>query len=275
MHPGRRVAVRFALGRLWREGVEMELMHRAMGFGALCFVTLVPLLIVVAAAAPAGHRGFAQWVIDGMGLPSGPAQAVQRLFTARHVLSTTSAFSLAAAAAFGLTFASAVQTGYERVWSVPAGPWHHAWRRGVWLAALTGYLLAEVESGVALHHGPLESAARIALTILFGMLFFWWGQSFLLGERVPWRRLLPGAVATMVGLVGLRGFSSLVFSPLIVTNAVSYGPVGAALIVQSWLIGVGFVIYGGPLLGRHLHDSRHGGAVPNGGPGQGRPEATE
>ena len=60
----------------------------------------------------------------------------------------------------------------------------------------------------------------------------------------------------MLGLVGLRAFSSLVFSPLIITNAVTYGAVGTVLIVQCYLIGVGFVVIGGALLGRHVHESR-------------------
>lgn len=85
-----------------------------------------------------------------------------------------------------------------------------------------------------------------------GLLFFWWGPHFLLNHRVPWRYLLPGALATMAGLVGLRWFSYLVFTPLLVTNAVSYGPVGTVLVVESWLVGVGFVLYGGALVGRLL-----------------------
>jgi membrane protein len=56
--------------------------------------------------------------------------------------------------------------------------------------------------------------------------------------------------------VGLRVFSSLVFAPLIVSNAVAYGVVGTVLVVQSWLIGAGFVVFGGAMLGRHVHE-RH------------------
>jgi membrane protein len=59
-----------------------------------------------------------------------------------------------------------------------------------------------------------------------------------------------------VGLAGLRVFSGLVFEPLIASNAVSYGALGSFLIVQSWLIGVGWVIYGGQLFGRWFHDAR-------------------
>jgi membrane protein len=76
-----------------------------------------------------------------------------------------------------------------------------------------------------------------------------------------------------VGLGGLRVFSGLVFEPLIASNAVSYGALGTVLIVQSWLIGVGWVIYGGQLFGRWFHDawlrarahSRRDHAEPGGG----------
>jgi membrane protein len=245
-----------AAGRLWRHGGELELLHRSMGFAALALVTLAPLLIVVAAAVPFQQRGFASWVIDGMSLAGRPAKAVEHLFaTPRKVLSATSAFSVVALALFGLTFASSVQTGYERIWDLRAGRWHTVWRRGVWLAALTAYLFAEVQSGAVLRGGIIASAVRIILTVLFGVLFFWWGQHLLLGRRVPWTALLPGAVATMLGLVGLRWFSYQIFSPLIVNNAVTYGTVGTVLVVQSWLIGVGFVVFGGALLGRHVHDA--------------------
>ncbi len=242
--------------QLWRHGSELELLHRAMGFSALGLVTLVPLLIVVAAALPFKERGFALWVIDGMSLSGRPAEAVRELFAApSKVLSTTSVLSGLLVALFGVTFAASVQNGYERIWEVPSGPWHHVWRRVVWLAALTGYLYSETQSGAALRGGMTHSILRIALTSLFGVLFFWWGQHFLLGERVRWGALLPGAVATMAGLGGLRWFSDQVFSPLIVTNAVTYGTVGTMLVVQSWLIGVGFVVLGGPLLGRHVQDA--------------------
>jgi membrane protein len=70
-------------------------------------------------------------------------------------------------------------------------------------------------------------------------------------------------VVTLVCLAGLRVFSGLVFEPLIASNAVSYGTLGTVLIIQSWLIGVGWVIYGGQLFGRWFDDAwlqarRHG-----------------
>jgi membrane protein len=71
---------------------------------------------------------------------------------------------------------------------------------------------------------------------------------------VSYLAALPGAVATVAFLAGLRAFSIVFFEPLIVANAITYGAVGTVLIVQSWLIGVGWVIYGGQLFGRWFHD---------------------
>ncbi|WP_372457003.1 ribonuclease BN [Streptomyces purpurogeneiscleroticus] len=249
-HPVRRLRSRLRVRRFRQRGVELELLHRSMAFGALGLVTLVPLLIVVAATVPLQHRGFAMWLVDGMALSGRSAEAVRSVFTApRQAVATTSAFSLFALAVFGLSFAGSVQTGYEKTWSMSVGPWHRAWRQTVWLVVLMAYLYAEVQS-----RGSVPEPLRIGLNLLAGVLFFWWGQRFLLGEQVAWRALLPGALATMAGLVGLRAFSYLFFAPLIVTNAVSYGAVGTVLIVECWLVGVGFVVFGGALLGRHFHD---------------------
>lgn len=231
---------------LFEHGRELELMHRAMGFATLALVTLAPLLIVVAAADPLVRGGFASWLTDGMGLSGPSARALADVISPpRNVIGTTSVWGLVLLAVFGVTFGGSVQNAYERIWGVPPGPWHRVWRQATWLIVLTGYLYQEVATKNALHGGQ-----RIALSTASGILFFWWGQRFLLGGQVHWRSLLPGALATVIGLAGLRAFSYLVFTPLIVTNALSYGAVGTVLVVESWLIGVGFVIYGGALFGR-------------------------
>ncbi|WP_258024544.1 YihY/virulence factor BrkB family protein [Streptomyces bambusae] len=231
----------------------MELMHRAMGFAALGFLTLVPLLVVVAAAAPGSGEGFGRWLGQALGVSAASRARVEMLFGAADLaLERTTAFGLAALAVFGLTFGSAVQTGYEKVWDLPTARWHTMWRHVVWLALLVCYLAVLV-----ITPAPTDALGTVLGTIgdLGGTcLFFWGSQRLLLGGRVRWRALLPGAVATSLGLLGLRVFSQLVFSPLIGTNAVTYGPFGTLLVVQSWLVGVGFVTYGGALVGRLTHE---------------------
>ncbi|WP_432138146.1 MULTISPECIES: ribonuclease BN [unclassified Streptomyces] len=250
----RRAGGRLVAHPLVRRGRDLELMHRALGFATLALVTLAPLLIVVAAADPLGRGGFALWLADGMGVSGKSARALAGVITPpRDLVGTTGVWGFVALAIFGVGLSAAVQNGYERIWNLPPGPWHGVWRQATWLAVLTGYLYQEVQT-----RGVLDGPQRITLSTTTGVLFFWWGQRFLLGGQVRWRRLLPGAIATMVGLVGLRGFSYLVFTPLLIDNAIAYGAVGIVLVVESWLIGVGFVVFGGALFGRwlsehHLH----------------------
>jgi membrane protein len=240
---------------LHRSGKEFELMGRAMGFAALALLTMFPLLVVVAAAGAATHHGLAVWVVYGMGLTGPAARSVLQLFSAPDkVLSTTSVFSLVLLAVFGVTFAGSVQAGFERIWGLTAGPWNMMWRQVVWLAVFVAYIYAAASVDVVTRNSPAATASRVAVAVVLGIVFFWWGLRFLLGGRVSYLAALPGAVVTVAFLGGLRVFSALVFEPLIVTNALTYGVLGTVLIVQSWLIGVGWVVYGGQLIGRWFHD---------------------
>jgi membrane protein len=242
---------------LYRSGKQFELMHRALGFAALAILTVFPLLIVLAAANPAPHRGLAVWVIYGMGLTRSSADAVTRLFSApARVLGTTSVFSALLVVVAGVSFAGSVQAGFEKIWGLPVGPWHKIWRQAVWLTVLIAYIYVEATVGTVTHGGLAETAARATVALVLGVAFFWWGLRFLVGGRVSYAAALPGALTTVVCLGGLRLFSALVFEPLIARNAVTYGALGTVLIVQAWLIGVGWVVYGGQLFGRWFHDAR-------------------
>ncbi|WP_406369043.1 YihY/virulence factor BrkB family protein [Streptomyces sp. NBC_00647] len=237
-------------GRGWRRSKEIELGQRSLGFAALGFLTLVPLLIVVSAADPAHGRGFAQWLGDGLGVSRDARQQVAQLFARPgQVLQTTTAFGLAALAVFGLSFGAAVQTGYEKVWDLPPARWYARWRQVLWLAVLIGTLYVTATTTLWRH-----SAAGTLTATLSAVLFFWWSQWMLLGGRIALSALLPGAALTALGLLGLRVFSRLVFSPLIASSAVTYGPFGTVLVVQSWLVGVGVVVFDGALLGRLVHE---------------------
>jgi membrane protein len=265
---------------LYRRGREFELMHRALGFAALAILTVIPLLVLVAAANPAPHSNLAEWVVYGMNLTGSSADAVTRLFSApARVLGTTSVFSALLLSVAGVSFGGSVQAGFEKIWGLPAGPWHKIWRQAVWLVALVAYIYAAATVGTVTNRGAVETAGRVAVAVVLGVAFFWWGLRFLLGGRVSYLAALPGAMATLVCLVGLRVFSGLVFEPLIASNAVSYGAVGTVLIVQSWLIGVGWVVYGGQLFGRWFYEAwmqawAEGGAGPQ-EPGREEPSDRE
>jgi membrane protein len=246
----RRTVRRSAVGRGWRQGADLQLGQRALGFAALGLLTLVPLLIIVASADPGRGRGFAQWLVEGLGVSAEARGQVERLFNQPgQALRSTTGFGIAALAVFGLSLGAAVQTGYERVWGLPAARWRARWRHVLWLAVLTGFLFV-----VATTTLPRRSPVGGLGTVLGAVVFVWWSQRMLLAGRVRRRALLPGAVATMLGLLGLRVFSALVFSPLIASNTVAYGPIGTVLVLESWLVGVGVVVFGGALAGRLAHE---------------------
>ncbi|MCP3759312.1 YhjD/YihY/BrkB family envelope integrity protein [Streptomyces sp. TBY4] len=237
-------------GRRWVHIRGVDLWPRSLGFAALGFLTLVPLLIVVSAADTRSGQGFAQWLGDGLGVSPAAKAEIERLFALPgQAWRTTTAFGLALLAVLGLSFGTMLQSGYEQVWDLPPSRWWARWRHVLWLGVLVGVLFL---SAIALPWR--ESPARGFVTVAIGTLFFWWSQRLLLGGRVPWAALLPGAVATMLGLLGLRVFSRLVFSPLIASSAVTYGPFGTVLVIQTWLVGIGVVVFGGALVGRLLHD---------------------
>jgi membrane protein len=255
LHLAQRAWRALRLRELYGSGKEFELTGRAMGFAALAMLTVIPLLVFVAAAGAAAHHGLAVWVVYGMGLTKSSARAVVDLFSApARVLGTTSVLSAVLLAVFGVTFAGSVQAGFERVWGLPSGPWHMVWRQAVWLAALIGYIYAAATVGTVTRHSPAETVTRVSVAVVLGLVFFWWGLRFLVGGRVSYLAAMPGAVTTVAFLAGLRAFSAWVFEPLIAANAVTYGALGTVLIVQSWLIGVGWVVYGGQLFGRWVYE---------------------
>jgi hypothetical protein len=126
--------------------------------------------------------------------------------TGIHPEGSRYAFSAVLLGVFGVTFAGSVQAGFEKVWGLPAGPWHKIWRQAVWLAALIAYIYAAATAGAATRHAPAVTVSRVLVAVLLGVVFFWWGLRFLAGGRVSYLAALPGAVATVAFLAGLRAF---------------------------------------------------------------------
>jgi hypothetical protein len=170
---------------LYQSSKEFGLMDRAMGFAALAMLTVVPLLVVVAAAGALSRHGLARWIVYGMGLSGSSAHAVVQLSSAPgRVLGTTSIFSGLLLAAFGVTFAGSVQAAFERIWDLPAGPWHKIWRQVVWLIVFIGYIYVTATVGPLTHHAAAATITRVSVAVVLGIAFFWWGLHFLVGGRV-------------------------------------------------------------------------------------------
>jgi membrane protein len=71
----------------------------------------------------------------------------------------------------------------------------------------------------------------------------------LLAGRIPWRRLLPCAVATGVFWLGTGAFFTVAFSGTVTSGHQEYGPIGTVFALMSYLIAIGVVVILGAVTG--------------------------
>jgi membrane protein len=76
----------------------------------------------------------------------------------------------------------------------------------------------------------------------------------LLGGRVSWRRLLPGAVVTSALVVVLSRLSTVFMPAFTRANLEQYGPIGVVFSVGSWLVVLGGVLVVATVVGRLLSE---------------------
>jgi membrane protein len=80
-------------------------------------------------------------------------------------------------------------------------------------------------------------------------LFWWFTMWLLLSGRVPWRRLLPCAVATGVFWLGMEAVFTVIFSGMVTSDDQQYGPIGIVFALVSYLVAIGVVVILGAVTG--------------------------
>ena len=259
---GRRVAARYEATRkrlehtaavhVTRRAIEVDVVHQALVFAALGFLLMVPILISVSALIPLGAGGgVAAGFAHRVGLSDEATRDLQQLFSAQATVRSSATWggvllSVVCAISWPLT----LQKGYELAWGLPRAALRELWRPVAWLAGVLALLV------IAALLGTVSSVwGRVAIVVVgvpAAVAWSWWTQHFLLSGRVPWRPLVPGALAIAVGLIGLSILAKLLLSRSIVTNHDEYGPIGVVFMLLSWLIALSVVLLGGALLGAAL-----------------------
>jgi membrane protein len=220
---------------------------RAVILSGQAFTALFPLLIVLASIASnvrdAAGQSPAERINARFHLSGEAAAAVQTLFSrppgTQNAITVGSVVLLLAS---GLSLSRSLQRVYEEAWELPA--------RGVrghlsGLAAL-GILLSEVVLlslvAGALAHVPAGSVITLLLRCA-GAVGLWLAlQYVLLGGRVPWRLLAPGAVVAGLGQQAVVLASALWMPHLISVDAERYGVIGVSFALLSWLVVVAVVL---------------------------------
>ncbi|MEU6769892.1 YhjD/YihY/BrkB family envelope integrity protein [Streptomyces sp. NPDC046759] len=217
--------------------VSVNVFDSGTRLAAQCFLTAVPLLFVFAAYAPPAVR---HQLIDSVttvfGL-TGPARSeLEQVFrpTSGELQQTTGVVGGLMVLLSATAVSRALQRLCRRAWEIPrSGTRIAPWR---WLAWLVLWLAALLLQG-PLHQG-FGAGAWLGVPLVFvsEVVLWWWTQHLLLGGRVGWKPLLPGALVTAVVLTALAVTARL-YMPRALNNALAdYGPVGSVFVLLSWLI---------------------------------------
>ncbi len=243
------------LRRVVDELARVELLDRSLALGAQALLALIPLLMVVGAFMPADWGSeLTSQVRQVIGVDNDVMQPVQdAASSAGSAAQEVSWISLVVALASASSFARALARTYCKVWGLPAYRGVGAIRRSLlWIAGWVVTLQVLAIALRAFSDVPLTRVVHLSLQLGFNVLLWWWTAHLLLGGRVGWRALLPGAVVS-ASLVVLLSAVSGVFMPRYArVNLEQFGPLGVVFAIASWLVVFGGVLVLAAVVGRHL-----------------------
>lgn len=234
---------------------------RALTIGAHTFVAFVPLVLLLTSKFTVhGDSLLAHHFITVYDLNGTAAAAAKALFDVPGVTNTQGWFSFALSILAGvlsaLALTAAMQRAFEAAWGLkPIGLRGRAFGIGGVAAILIEVLLLSLIGAVfkgSAGGGVLHLVLRLTVATAFWLAITW----LLLGRRIPWRAILPGAAVSGAG-TALVHFASGVYMPhVIATNASRYGAIGITFAIMTWLYVLGLVLVAGAVAGAQLGGAR-------------------
>jgi membrane protein len=235
------IATAAHLARMWAERfIAIQGVDRAMALAAQAFSALIPLLIVYSAVVSRGEGSdFADALIDRFELSGASADSVREAFTSSQTVEDSiSLLGLLLLVISALSFTRGMQRLYENAYGMPS----RGMRNTGWGLAWLG-LIALYTSLRPFAAGLFDLAApqiTVSLALAAGV---WTATPYLLlGRRISWRVLMPGAVLAAVGMTGLAASSVIWFPRTLAASADQFGVMGVAFALLSWLVAAGFVL---------------------------------
>jgi membrane protein len=238
-----RSLVRQVLARL----NEIDGLNQAMLLGANVVLTILPLMVLLSSFA---SRRADDDIALHMGLDERAATIVRHLFAAQKPklgLAVIIAFVFLGFWTLGVV--ASLQNLYERAYDLDHRGFRDAHRFVAWMV---GFCTVIVLVGASVRPVMHVTAAPVLVELInFALItpFVWWTMHFLLNGRVDWHDLVPPAIATGIGMVGLGVFSKLYFSSTIISDSKLYGSIGAVFSLVTWVIAVASVLVVGTVFG--------------------------
>jgi membrane protein len=228
-------------GRAWATRFfEVQGVDRAMALAAQMFSAILPLLVVFTAVVPRPDgESFADALVDRFELSGTAAASVREAFAVPTTVEDgVSALGLALLVVSALSFTRGLQRLYEAAYRLPARGMRGTWSGLAWLGAVGVFLtIRPVVAG--LFDGPV---LRLAVSLALAAALWTATPYILLGARMAWRPLLPGALLASAGNTALTASSVVWFPPTVTSSSEQYGVMGVAFALLSWLVAASFVV---------------------------------
>ncbi|MFJ7905464.1 ribonuclease BN [Kitasatospora sp. NPDC096204] len=240
--------------RLAAQLIHIHVLDTATRLAAQTFLTAIPVLFVLAAFMPRVVRNsVSDSLRTVLGLQGASLDEITGALNPSGAESTTDTFGgvgILVTLLAATTCSRILQRLCERSWHLPhlAGRLA-AWR---WLAWLLMWLTALILQGQIRSGLGTGAAIGAVLYLITATLLWWWTQHLLLGGRIPWPPLLPGAVLTAAALTVLAWASRLYVPRSLNRSITQFGPLGLVFTLLSWLIvvftavtlciGIGYVV---------------------------------
>lgn len=238
------------LGRILEQLASIRVLDCATRLAAQAFLGAIPAVFVIGSVSPDWMRQqLISTISSTLGLTDPALDQVRAVYAAGDTtaVASTGAVGILVTLLSATACSRALQTTCERSWHLPkAGARLAAWRWlawiGVWLAAL-------------LFQGPVQEAfgagraLGAVLALVSGTLLWWWTQHLLLGGRVPWLPLLPGAILVAVGEQVVTWGSRFYMPRAMNRSLEQFGGLGLVFVLLSWLIMFFFVVTVGIAVG--------------------------
>jgi membrane protein len=226
--------------RLVEPLLRFNLVDRSLAFGAG-----IPLLIVIEAVEP-GDEGVADELVARFDLKGSTAAAVREAFEVSSEHTSTTALSVLVLIVSVLSFTRRLQRLYEDTWEFD----QRGLRGTGWGLVWIGFFVIYTSLHPVLD-GVVDGSAGVVMSLAGAFLVGLLTPYLLLGGRLPWRRLMLQACLTAGGTTALGIWSAIYMPRAIASSAASYGAIGIAFALLTWLWGLGIVlvisaVYGSP-----------------------------
>ena len=235
---------------LWQRLDAADFMNQAMLLAATLLLCAVPFLLIASALA---GRSVVSALTLRLGLNQQAAADMGHLFTSSSATdSAVTGLSWVFFILAGIAAASGIQKLYQQVFGLDPQGARDKLRALIWLALVVGWLFLGGTMGPAFYASAPVLWWIVNIPAFIG--FWWFTTWFLLGGRVPWRELVPGAVATGAFWLGMLVVFHFIFSGMVISYDEKYGPIGIIFALMSFFIAIGVVIILGAAVGLMWQD---------------------